>query len=240
MTAVDTARVKPVKPVKPRRRPGRPRADEPQGEGLREAVISATEQVYGSHGYRGSSVELIAQAAGISRPLFYRLFKDRREVIDIVVVRANDALQASVLAAIQPKTSLITMLLAAIDAYFAWCRSHALIAGSIYRELHDLDSPASIHRARVFEELGQLLRLKAQERGTQTLPRMMHDTLMCAIEHVGSRSFWPEPVSPQELALNRAIIERIVLASVASADEQALVPGLDTLLDDGRHERSSV
>ena len=69
---------------------------------------------------------------------------------------------------------------------------------------------------------------------------MMHDTLMCAIEHVGSRSFWPEPVSPQELALNRAIIERIVLASVASADEQALVPGLDTLLDDGRHERSSV
>lgn len=217
--------------VEPRRRkPGRPRADELQGEGLREGVIEAAARVYGSHGFRGASVELIAREAGISRPLFYRLFKDRREVIDVVVTRANDDLRMAVTQAILTQARLLPMLTATIDAYFDWCRSHAPIVGSIYREAHDPDSPASAHQKKITDEMAQLIKLKAEERGSQPLHPLMLETLTKAVEHVGSVSFWPEPLSAEELKRNRAVIVRIVLAAVASASDQPDVPDLQTVL----------
>ncbi|MBF7729270.1 TetR/AcrR family transcriptional regulator [Pseudomonas sp. N040] len=225
-----TPPAKPAATARARRRPGRPRADEPQGEGLREVVIAAAARVYASHGYRGGSVDLIAREAGISRPLFYRLFKDRHEVIEVVVQRANDDLRVAVLQAILPQARLLPMLSAAIDAYFDWCRSHAPIVGSIYREVHDPESPASFHQKKIIEEMAQLVRVKAEERGSQPLHPLMLETLIGAIEHVGSVSFWPQPKPPAELARNRAVIERIVLAAVAGAADQADVPGIDTVL----------
>lgn len=216
-------------PPRPRRRPGRPRADELQGEGLRELVIEAAARVYGTHGYRGSSVELIVQEAGISRPLFYRLFKDRYSIIDIVVGRANDALRAMVLQATLPHSRSLPMLSAAIDAYFDWCRSHAAIVGAIYRDVNDPDSPACIQQKRIIEDMARLVRDKTQERGGQPLHPLMLETLLGAIEHVGSVSFWPEEKPAAELARNRAVIERIVLAAIASEAEQADVPGLESV-----------
>lgn len=217
-------------PAARRRKPGRPRADELQGEGLREGVIEAAARVYGSHGFRGASVELIAKEAGISRPLFYRLFKDRREVIDVVVARANDDLRKAVLQAILPQTRLLPMLSATIDAYFDWCRSHSAIVGSIYREVHDPDLPASIHRNKIVEEMGQLIRVKAEERGSLPLHPMMLETLIGVVEHVGSVSFWPEPISAEALARHRAVVVRIVLAAVASASDLPDVPDLQTVI----------
>jgi hypothetical protein len=43
-------------------------------------------------------------------------------------------------------------------------------------------------------------------------------------------SFWPEPLSAEALQRNRAVIIRIVLAAVASSDDQPDVPGLQTVL----------
>lgn len=193
-------------------------------------VIEAAARVYGIHGYRGASVELIAKEAGISRPLFYRLFQDRREVIEVVVARANDDLRVAVIQAIQAQARLLPMLSATIDAYFAWCRSHAPIVGSIYRETHDPESPASLHQKKITQEMAELVRVKAEERGSQPLHPLMLETLTRAVEYVGSVSFWPEPLSAEALQRNRAVIIRIVLAAVASSDDQPDVPGLQTVL----------
>lgn len=242
---IENLKVKESKPAKPlavkvagtgpvaaprRRKPGRPRADELQGEGLREGVIEAAARVYGIHGFRGASVELIAREAGISRPLFYRLFKDRREVIDVVVARANDDLREAVMQAILPQKQLLPMLSATIDAYFDWCRSHAAIVGSIYREVHDPESPASIHQKKIVDDMARLVREKAEERGSQPLHPLMMETLIRAVEYVGSVSFWPEPPADEVLARNRAVIVRIVLAAVASTTDQLGVPCLESVL----------
>jgi hypothetical protein len=57
----------------------------------------------------------------------------------------------------------------------------------------------------------------------------MLETLLGAIEHVGSVSFWPVEKPAAELARNRAVIERIVLAAIASEAEQEDVPGLESV-----------
>ena len=70
-----------------RRKPGRPRADELQGEGLREGLIAAAARVYGNHGFRGASVELIAREAG--KPLW-----EARSEVDAVVNKVDISVQA--------------------------------------------------------------------------------------------------------------------------------------------------
>ena len=66
---------------------GRPAATDPSGDDLRDLVISAATEVYAEQGYGGTSVQKILAVSGVSRPTFYRLFKDRHEVIEAIVAR---------------------------------------------------------------------------------------------------------------------------------------------------------
>lgn len=213
-----------------RKSPGRPRSGDPQGEGLREQVISAAAEVYSVHGYRDSSVDLIANTAGVSRPLFYRLFKNRREVIDVVLARANDALRVSVLQTISHQASFLKMLSTMLDVYFDWCRQHTGVAGVIYREVHDPESPAGFHRDKVAADISQLINMKMAEQGRAGLHPALFETLIRAIEHIGSTTFWPTTPTEDVVRKNRAVIERIVLATLATPEELADVPGLETVL----------
>lgn len=46
----------------------------------REQILAAALQVFGRYGYRRTSMELIAQAAGVSRPAIYQYFGGKEEV----------------------------------------------------------------------------------------------------------------------------------------------------------------
>lgn len=213
-----------------RKQPGRPRSGELQGEGLRELVIAAAAQVYSTHGYRGTSVEMIANAAHISRPLFYRLFKDRADVIDVVVARANEALRTALMGAIAPDACLAQMLTTMMDVYFAWCAEHRGVAGAIYREIHDTQSPASVHRARIVADVTGFIVAKMATTDLPAVPQALIETLVYAVEHVGATTFWPHVPSEAVVRQNRAVVERIVQASLADTTGLAGVPPLATLV----------
>ena len=219
----------PVSKSLARRGAGRPSANALQGEELREHVISTAAQVYGQYGYRDTSVALITKAAGISRPLFYRLFKNCREVIDTVVARANESLFMAFLEVSSNKTDLLAMLSAGIDAYFVWCRSYGAVVGPIYRELNDPESPASVHRNLIVEKVMHLIQDIVQSHGYPRLDPLLIDTLLRTVEHIGSTTFWPEPQTDEVVTKNRAILQRLVMATVARPEDQHFVPSLESV-----------
>jgi len=211
---------------------GRPSASELQGEELREHVISTAAQVYGEKGYRDTSVALITSAAGISRPLFYRMFKNRWEIVDIIVARANESLFSELIKASSAQTELLEMLSAGIDAYFTWCRSYGAVVGPIYRELNDEESPASKHRKIIVEKVIHLIQDIVEKYGYPRLDALFIDTLLRTVEHVGSTTFWPEPQEEAVVLKNRAILQRIVMAAVARPEDKGLVPSLESICTD--------
>lgn len=219
----------PVSKSLAKRKAGRPSANQLQGEELREHVISTTTLVYGQYGYRGISVALITKAAGISRPLFYRLFNNCKEVIEAIVVRANNALFMTVVKAGLAKTEPLVMISAGIDAYFSWCRSYGVVVGPIYRELNDLESPASEQRNLVVERIIRVIQDTAEKKGYPRPDPLFIDTILHTIEHIGSTTFWPKPQTEERIIKNRAILQRIVMATVARPEDLKMVPSLESV-----------
>lgn len=205
---------------------GRPALSDPSGDDLRQLVISAAAEVYADHGYDGSSVQKILAASGVSRPTFYRLFKDRYEVIDAIVARANDDLRELVSERTLGAASMPDLVNAAIDAYFAWADSIGPLIGPIYREIHDPASPASFHRARILDELTALFRAAMGSLGRPQIDPLLLDALLRVIEHVGHRAFTSPGDKKKALVHHRQVIYRVFVASLALLDEYDAIPPL--------------
>src|SRR4051812_36064791 len=76
-----------VKPnvTQKRRSAGRPRSDDPDGGGAREAILDAATRVFAERGYRGATVDAILAAAGLSKGAFYWHFESKEELMRAVL-----------------------------------------------------------------------------------------------------------------------------------------------------------
>ena len=65
-------------------------------QGTREAILGAAEDRFGALGFRKTTLDAVAAGAGVSRPLVYRYFGDKRglfaAVVDRVLREWNDVL----------------------------------------------------------------------------------------------------------------------------------------------------
>ncbi|MEZ5568958.1 MAG: TetR/AcrR family transcriptional regulator [Halioglobus sp.] len=191
---------------------GRSQASDGATTDMRDRIINASAAVYAEHGYHGSSVERILQAAGISRPTFYRYFSDRYDAIDAVISDVNTQLLHSILQAINQATSLDDLLEAAVDAYFDWGRNHGPLVGSIYREIHDAASPASERRSQVQASLRDAFAQAGRGAPAVVDEPLLYEAAIHLVEHLGHATFWPAPVAEAERLHRRRIILRALRA----------------------------
>ncbi|MFF4832856.1 TetR/AcrR family transcriptional regulator [Streptomyces sp. NPDC001315] len=56
----------------------------------RDDIVTAAVEVFGRHGFRRTSMDLVAQAAGVSRPALYQHFRNKRDVFTAVAARVAD------------------------------------------------------------------------------------------------------------------------------------------------------
>ena len=185
--------------------------------------------MYASHGYHGSTVGKILQTAGVSRPTFYGNFKDRREVLDVVIAQINDVLRDIVTRMTLQANNLKEVITASIDAYLDWGERIGPLMGPIYREIYDPVSPASEHRQRILSEFNQLLDGRLATLGRVRFEPMVYDTLLHVIEHVGHQTFWPKRESQPQMARRRKLIARIMFATLAQPSEYTKLPPIDEL-----------
>jgi AcrR family transcriptional regulator len=192
--------IKPAENRKPpaKRKRGRPPKPSSPEESTRETILNATRFVYADYGFRSFSVELLLKEAGISRPTFYRHFKDKYEAIDIVVERANVLLFNSVEENMNSGQTLQEVVDKGVDAYFNWGLEIGKLAGPIYREIHDPESPSSVHRNSNVKKLAAALQAIVERNG-QHYDASVYSALIHVVEHVGHSAFWPETVGKKDI-----------------------------------------
>jgi AcrR family transcriptional regulator len=71
----------------------------------RDAIVTAAVPVFGRHGYAKTSMDLLARAAGLSRPALYQYFANKADVFRAVAERVGADLQATALAAAGIRTT---------------------------------------------------------------------------------------------------------------------------------------
>ncbi|MDG4668020.1 TetR/AcrR family transcriptional regulator [Mycobacterium sp. 236(2023)] len=93
-----------------KRRRGRPPGGGHSGEQSRQHLMDAAERSFLDFGYRASTMETIAAAAGYSRASIYRQFPNRRALLDALVERATHRHLGGILDRLPPGAGVHDML----------------------------------------------------------------------------------------------------------------------------------
>lgn len=168
----------------PRR--GRPPASSEVRDALRRQILEGAARAYGRLGWHAVTIDEIVAEAGISRPTYYRVFRDKHEAVEAVIKQVNASLLAVLARAIAMPGDAEERARAAIEAYFDWGLAAGAVARMIYRELQLPSGPAQGERLRTLAQISRLLH-QAGRRGARQ--RLMDTAALHAIEHLGSRLF---------------------------------------------------
>ena len=105
---------------------GRQRAAHLGPERRRPLVLDAALHLFVEHGYRGTSMEGIAAAAGVTKPVVYRCYPNKQELFRALLEREEQRLLESVSHAVPAEldpTDLEAVFTAGFSALFAAARS---------------------------------------------------------------------------------------------------------------------
>ncbi|OYU50720.1 MAG: hypothetical protein CFE27_15475 [Alphaproteobacteria bacterium PA1] len=109
-------------------------------------VVQAAEAVFASHGFRGTSMEAIADAAGMSKVTIYGYFRDKEAVFTAVAEHLADRLKQAADAALTLEGALVDRLAGALIA------KHSIVYHLVRRSAHaaDLFHAKDAHAATFF------------------------------------------------------------------------------------------
>jgi AcrR family transcriptional regulator len=104
-----------------RRRPARERLS---GGERRRRILAAAAEVFAAAGYRAASMEDVARAAGVTKPVVYDHFGSKRELFVEVMERARDELTGLGARAMSADAPARERVRAAIEAFFAYVEAN--------------------------------------------------------------------------------------------------------------------
>src|SRR5438309_1161027 len=89
----------------------------------REAILTAAQIEFGTHGYKGATIKGIAARAGISPALVYWYYRDKEDLFQAVIIRISDQLlSVSGLVSFDPAEEPAAMLTRFVESYQAMFR----------------------------------------------------------------------------------------------------------------------
>jgi AcrR family transcriptional regulator len=140
----------------------RPRSTPPPGSLKYRAILASAEAMFGAHGFQKAGVDEIAAHAGVSKPLIYRYFRNKKHLFEVVVDRVigewNDVIAAE---GARTTPSAAHSLRLIVRASLEFARSREVLRGLLARE-------SQLMLAGYSDVL---------ERGTQTLRSVLAATL---------------------------------------------------------------
>jgi AcrR family transcriptional regulator len=209
----------------PRRR-GRPPLRPEEREVVRQRLLEATRAVFTRVGYHDLSVDLVVAEAGLSRPTFYKHFRNAEEPLDLVIQDVNDRLIASLFAAVAAHTDRMEAIEAGLEAWRQWGEHLGPMLRPLFTELHDPHSPVSRHRHRTLTLLSSLFGRLAQVLGRPAPNPILVDTLLNGLEYLGYRFHLETPRDAASWRESRAAMLRLALAMLGDETDWEQAPRL--------------
>lgn len=217
-----------VTDVKGSSRRGRRPQTAHEAEQARANIVAATADVFAEHGSRGMSVALILDAAGISRPTFYRYFANAEEPLNVLLEESDRGLVGGVVGAIDAATDDIAMTVSVIDAYIGWALARGKLLGPLFSELYDRSSPVSLHRAEALDRIRAAVVRRMIELGREAPNPIALDALVNACEFLVYRAVSLGGTSDLT-ADARSTMIRIAVVTIGEPDDVRMaleIPGL--------------
>lgn len=192
-----------------RRKRGRPSRKKSMEQPLNRVIIHAAKKVCCDYGVHGLTVERILKEAGVSRPTFYNLFKNKGDVLDIISTEVNEDLISAVTNTLNRNEPVNDRFLSVVDAYLDWGFRHGPIVRSLYQAIADQSSIAGKNRLKTVKALSEIIQNAIVASGRPCQDPLLLDALITMVEHLGTPVFTNTP-SPEDISRVRSVIISIV------------------------------
>lgn len=164
-------------------------------------LVDTAEALFVERGYAAVTMEDIARAAGVSRPIVYTHFETREGAYLACVMRARAAYDAAIRAGVDPAASPRDQLTAGADVFLAMLESHPgrwlLLFGSNAVVPGEANDDLAALRFATIEQVRLLLQAAAPDAPPERIEAFAH-----AISGVGERlgHWWrTRPDLPREV-----------------------------------------
>ena len=194
---------------------GRPAADQISGESLKQLVRQAAISVYVQEGYAGVTVARILVASGISRPTFYRLYSNVSELLNEIVRDEKSRLVSYLAEQLTLCRSIAQVPDICINAYLRWAEETKSLAGPLYCEMHDENSPVYSHRQRVIGEIIVLFQQFFRDVAGKEVDGLVVEATLVMVEHLGHSLFWPKQVGDKEIDHRKQVMHQLFAGLMA-------------------------
>jgi AcrR family transcriptional regulator len=129
-----------------------------------ETMLEAAGAAFAARGFHAASMDAIAEAAGISKPMLYNYFGSKAGLYVAYVERSGTALMASMRSAAAPDAPAEERLHAGILAFLSYVDDHRSGWAVLYEEATTHGGPLAAEVAELRERIaGMLARLFASE-----------------------------------------------------------------------------
>ena len=154
-------------------------------EEQRRRILAAAVDLFRRQGSRGISISLLCQAADVSRPTFYKCFKDKEDLIyglyeEAVHQPVEDILLAGLASHSLDEDWIKNSLERLLDAIF----DHARVAELVFMESSDPSSPAFSIVNNAFEKAADKMAAIAVENGRRKPSRIYVKAIMAACQYI--------------------------------------------------------
>jgi len=172
-------------------------------------------RAFGKHGYKDTRVEDILQAAGVSRPTFYKFFANREEVFDAIAESQAFSVIQSIKGAIGLASDPLDRLDKAIDAYLRWRAAIGPIATVINAEAMRPGSHANQQRKAILDAVTSWFATETPEAlGEETDP-LLFVGIVAALERVGADLDRLSRVGEKEIQRCKQVMLQIVVGTLS-------------------------
>lgn len=122
-----------------------------------EEMLQAAGSAFAMHGFHDASMEAIAEAAGISKPMLYNYFGSKQGLYVAYVERSGRLLMQSMLEAASPDAPAGERLRAGIFAFLAYAEEHGSGWTVLHRETLAQGGPLAAEVSELRERIARML-----------------------------------------------------------------------------------
>jgi AcrR family transcriptional regulator len=170
-------------------------------EKRRPLVLDAALELFAAHGYSGTSMDMVARGAGVTKPVVYACWPSKRELFEALLVREEARLLGQVAGAMPERVSIDDLQALLSDTYTAYLTAAATATDS-WRVVFASEHGAEPAVARVVQ--------RSRERITEQIAAMAERAMRAAGLGAGAeRGAW---LAAHELVARGEAGVRLMLA----------------------------
>lgn len=182
---------------------------------LRMRVLDGAGEAFGALGFAETRVEDILKASGVSRPSFYKFFRNKEDAFNALAESTTFSLVQMVRGAVTQATGPVEKLERGVDTYLRWRVSTGAFGRVLEAEARNPSTFASRQREAVLQSIMALFESEVTTGKQIGLDSLTYMGLVAALEAIGNSLIVQANASEEDIERRKNIMMRILLGALS-------------------------